>query len=900
MAEENDSIDIDVEMRGALAADAKAASAEAEKLARNLAKVNRQLTRQKKLLAENEAALGSYTAAERLATDAADKHSKSTEKETVETEKFNKTTDEASRIMKKFTAAKKKDGLFNDKLLKFFKSAGRAMAAFGPAAFMVGKALGVAGIAGGAAYAIPLIVTLVNELSSLIAFTALIPSVVGGMIASMLTLKIALAGTGKAFQALTADQKTFDQSLKGLAPAAKTFMKTLRLFMPAFKKLKTATQQAFFAPLDKDLKGMITNNLPTIKKGTKQLASAWGKAFASIMKTMSGGTGKSIFKDMFQSGIDMAHAFQRAAGPILKGIAAVMKVMAPNFAALTKSAGNLGAKFGEWLQKVSKNGKLQKWFDEAKTVARQLWDVMKDVKGIFEGIGKAAGSGGLGSTLGLLLHGLSIINLFLNSPAGQKATKAFFKGLQGILKSLAPLFSVLGDAITTVVVPALESIITGLSPGVTTFLKALADALRTLQPFWKPLATAVGDVLVALTPLLPMLGQMVGIVGQLLTVALQEVVTELGPFIKILGKLDTVFWKFLSQTLAAFLPIVSKGFEAFSKALEPVWPVLDKVAATLTSQFIAFLPTLTKLFDKLSPVLAELAGELGVALAKAIIAILPMVPALFAAFLRLLTIIIDNLPGLMRFGILLLKMMPYLVKLAPLALAFADKILKIIDAVDKVITVIEKFVSKVKAKFDEAKDKVKAVWDKIKDTIVGAIQTAKDKVSAIIDAIKGKITDAIDTAKGLPGKVGHFLGKLNPFGKWAGGPVDANTKYTVGEIGKELYVPNVGKPQMIGTHGQEQRSFASAGTIIPNHLLGMYEKMQAANAKAMAEMSNASRARIGQAQPQSVMNHYDVRVNIEGNVREDVDIERAVKKAIDKAEAERRSRDTGVRVMGRF
>jgi hypothetical protein len=54
---------------------------------------------------------------------------------------------------------------------------------------------------------------------------------------------------------------------------------------------------------------------------------------------------------------------------------------------------------------------------------------------------------------------------------------------------------------------------------------------------------------------------------------------------------------------------------------------------------------------------------------------------------------------------------------------------------------------------------------------------------------------------------------------YAGGPVTAGTDSFVGEIGRELWVPNSGSPRIIGADGPELAHFGSSGYIIPNNIL---------------------------------------------------------------------------------
>jgi len=75
----------------------------------------------------------------------------------------------------------------------------------------------------------------------------------------------------------------------------------------------------------------------------------------------------------------------------------------------------------------------------------------------------------------------------------------------------------------------------------------------------------------------------------------------------------------------------------------------------------------------------------------------------------------------------------------------------------------------------------------------------------------------------LTGKVWTVKIKYETSGKKpglaTGGPAFAGQQYVVGERGPELFMGNSGRMTMIGVHGQEQRTFAEDGFVVPNHAL---------------------------------------------------------------------------------
>jgi hypothetical protein len=130
------------------------------------------------------------------------------------------------------------------------------------------------------------------------------------------------------------------------------------------------------------------------------------------------------------------------------------------------------------------------------------------------------------------------------------------------------------------------------------------------------------------------------------------------------------------------------------------------------------------------------------------------------------------------------------------------------------------------------------------DSMIGAGEMANEsavemgKMAAKLDALG---TNALYAADGLAQTTSSWqalkdagvpkkvldASRNTPLAYAMGGDVAAGTTALVGEIGPELFVPNVGSPRMIGEDGPEIRDFATSGVIIPNHLLAPAMAVQA-------------------------------------------------------------------------
>jgi TP901 family phage tail tape measure protein len=136
--------------------------------------------------------------------------------------------------------------------------------------------------------------------------------------------------------------------------------------------------------------------------------------------------------------------------------------------------------------------------------------------------------------------------------------------------------------------------------------------------------------------------------------------------------------------------------------------------------------------------------------------------------------------------------------------------------------------------FNVAKDIGTAIVD-------GIVAGIKAMGSAVRDAVSSIVPSPSDIVGGIAGGIGGAVSGLNPFGggRAAGGPVQANTPYLVGENGPEL------------------RVFGSPGHIIPNHALG----------------------------GGGTTNNYDIDIHISGVITDPVATGREVARALNKAVA---------------
>jgi hypothetical protein len=197
-----------------------------------------------------------------------------------------------------------------------------------------------------------------------------LPAALAGAATGFAAIKLGTSGVGAAIQDMAAalanpswtNIAAIETALKGLSPAAATFVTGLQPLIKGFDDLKLVTQQALFSGLDAALPGL-QNLFVTIEPFITQAATGIGKFVASLVGIVSSQTGlyeiNGIFKagagfmgDLAKAALDLVPAFLtigQEAGPILKDIGKGIESAAKSFAGWVANGGF--QRFIEWVQK---------------------------------------------------------------------------------------------------------------------------------------------------------------------------------------------------------------------------------------------------------------------------------------------------------------------------------------------------------------------------------------------------------------------------------------------------------------------------------------------------------------------------------------------------------------------
>lgn len=439
-------------------------------------------------------------------------------------------------------------------LLSISKAVGAALSGLSSTALITTAVLGLAGAAVQLTAALGPLVGLLLQASSIV---AAVPAAIGGAVLAFATLKIGLSGVGEAFKQLASgDVEKFNAALGKLAPSAREFVLAIKDLQPAFSGLRLNVQQALFANLAETVRGLASTLLPALESAFVRIASALNTNVLSSLRSFDGLP--AILDNLTGSVVKLSSSL----APLVSALVAVVSVGAQFLNQFAGPAANAVSNFADRVKELAANGTLFRWMQEGVNAFKVFIEAGKDIFGILSGLQKAAAAVGA-TPLGGLLGSL---NQVINSKEG-------FSALKSVFSDLSKFFDVLVSVLKTALpgVAAIIKIITNLvaagGPGLNVFLANLVLGLQNLLPAAKPVGDALGAILAAFGPFLP-------VIGQLISAAL----IPLAKVLKQLGVQDAPIIAKVLEKLAPRIPEIADAFSDLVVALIPLLAALGELA----------------------------------------------------------------------------------------------------------------------------------------------------------------------------------------------------------------------------------------------------------------------------------------------------------------------------------
>lgn len=622
--------------------------------------------------------------------------------------------------------------------------ASRVFSKIGDAAKTVGSSLAKIGMAGAATAAlggaIPSVLGLASALSSVAGAAIALPALALGAATAFGTLKVATMGVGAALSAAAeGDAEAFAAALEKLSPAARTFATAIRDVFPQLTRLQQIAQERFFSFFADDIKGLATNLLPQLEIGMFHVAGAFGHGVGQVTNFLKSAQASKDVNQIMRWLADAAWQAQEALGPVARAFLDIAAVGGPSLSMLGGSVSDVANKFANWAKEARESGALQGIFDTALRTLSELAGVARNVGRIFGDIFANAPVGtGIFANLERLT---ATLQEFTSSDAGQKAITDFFGALGQISGSLAQVIPGVVTAIATLA-PAIGTVAQAMAPTLGVALSALASGISELAPAAGPVGLALSQIMKAVTPLLPLLGQLAGTVLTVVATQLSTLAQAATPVVAILASglsgILAQLGPLLIGVAQAIQPFIIALGGALATALAAIMPPLFQLAKVFVDSLLPELPRLTAAFMQLVPPITEAATIFGTTLADALVELAPMIPDLAVAMIDMAVAVVGISASVMPLLPLLAKLAGWLIGQVQGGMWITTNAVKILAGVFNMLGGV---VGWVVARILDIPKGARAVGSFFTSTIPGWINTAVRFFQELPGRIVGALGD---------------------------------------------------------------------------------------------------------------------------------------------------------------
>lgn len=316
----------------------------------------------------------------------------------------------------------------------------------------------------------------------------------------------------------------------------------------AIKALAMAREQAAYQQ-QRDAEAVATaqQNLANTEKQQQLQMAASGNAAQKLARDMSVLTGpqRALVRE-FEGFTGVLTRMERIAGKaVLPGVTEFLRGVHALLPTVDSAIAKFGGVFSSALGDIGKAFQSRRFREDLDSIINQGVRFMRLLEPISGAVGKLFGLWGKGApaTAGLATGIAAIATGFGNLfQALEPAVKPAGEILATLGKAVGDLGGPLGQVLTAflqALAPALQTLLPAFKILADTLGQSLAQAIRGLAPALVPLAQDISQIVIALTPLLPLIAQLIADAGAALAPALaglMPLLTALTPLIADLAK----------------------------------------------------------------------------------------------------------------------------------------------------------------------------------------------------------------------------------------------------------------------------------------------------------------------------------------------------------------------------
>jgi hypothetical protein len=273
-----------------------------------------------------------------------------------------------------------------------------------------------------------LVIAAIQTVNSLVAVLTTVPGLIAAIGFQAGVVMVAFQGVGTAVQGAFAakNAKELKEAIKGLAPAAQDFVKSLLPLKDFFYQIRFTTQQNFFKAFGDDLiPQLLKFQGARIIHGFQELAKEMGTFFHDVGFFFNSDSFAKFLDEVFPRTITFLQQFGPAFVTFLEGLINLANASMPF---MTEFGGIISMVFkqlGDFLTDTANDPEFQVWLEEMKDT---LDEVVTLIKVAFVFVGQLMGSlnkAGGEEMITAIATAFAVIGDFLASDVGISSMKLF-------------------------------------------------------------------------------------------------------------------------------------------------------------------------------------------------------------------------------------------------------------------------------------------------------------------------------------------------------------------------------------------------------------------------------------------------------------------------------------------
>lgn len=337
--------------------------------------------------------------------------------------------------------------------------------------------------------------------SKLVGILGAFPGVVLTLAAAIAPLVIGFQGFGDAISAiLEKDPEKIKKALDALSPSARAVAREFQALTGQFGELRKIVQESLFAPLVGDLKRVGEALAGPLTTGLSSVANILGLIISDFADLAASPENINLINETFATTARILENLRPSLAAIESAFIKVGTASLPLTEILASKFADLLTKFADWLTRVSEDGSLEEFFNQAILVGGVFLDLFESIGSVIGALFSDENAGKGAEFIQGITKGLNDLAAFLKTPEGMKFLENLIEfakialavvvgltiGIAFLIASLVEFFKFVGSAIDLSIAEFefFRDIVLGVAAAIVSAFTSIPAKLEALAGFF--------------------------------------------------------------------------------------------------------------------------------------------------------------------------------------------------------------------------------------------------------------------------------------------------------------------------------------------------------------------------------------------------------------------------------